>query len=314
MAKTAALRPASRKAQSGSGSRKDGPSIARQSIVGSALPARANRGNQGLPRGYVDSSDMVIDDSDDEYEEESKNDSEDSAEDDPLTKMAKQAKRKGLFGTPVPVPPLKPMLTPVAHKSAGQQLKDGNVTQVAQQSQIGFRLRPLKLVINVHPEHEGPILINLDLNSLSSQNITPVNGGQGDVKESIEKENRDLVVSPAITTPPSLTLSRPRCVQTIPPVKPSFDMLPPELRLRVYRLLFTSKGWTTIGNRQDFSRSAQLLRTCKLVHSEGRVVLYGENKFQLRREHNIRGRFFDRQWNDIGYEVSRVSLFVLNRR
>jgi len=313
MAKTAALRPVSRKVQSGSGSRNVGSSIAGQSIVRSALPMRANRGNQGLPRGYVDSTDMVIDDSDEEYEDESKKDSEDSAEDDPLTKMAKQAKKKGLSGAPVPAPKLKPMLTPVEYICAGQQLKNDNVTQVAQQSQIRIPLRPLQLVINAPPEHKGPILINIDLNSLISQNITPVNGGQGVGKESIEEENRIHMDSTATTMPTSLTISRSPCVETTRTVKPSFDILPPELRLRVYRLLFTTKGWTIVGNRQDFSRSAQLLRTCKLVHSEGRAVLYGENKFQFRREHNIRGQFFERQWNDIGYEVSCVSRPVLNR-
>ena len=93
-------------------------------------------------------------------------------------------------------------------------------------------------------------------------------------------------------------------MQPAPAAKLGFSNLPPELRLRIYRMLFRSTGCITIGARDDFCYSAQFLRTCKLVHLEGRVILYRENRFQLQRERSTRGRFFDQTWTEIGYEVS----------
>ena len=57
----------------------------------------------------------------------------------------------------------------------------------------------------------------------------------------------------------------------------SFLKLPTEIRLKVYRCLFYSAKDLTLCD--DGPLSAQLLRTCHLVHDEGAPVLYGGNKF-----------------------------------
>lgn len=59
----------------------------------------------------------------------------------------------------------------------------------------------------------------------------------------------------------------------------SFLKLPTEIRLKVYRCLFHSAENLTLSD--DRQLSAQLLRTCNLVHNEGAPVLYGENQIDI---------------------------------
>ena len=277
-----------------------GPSNGRNKV----LPARANRGNQALPNGYVDPTNVVIDDSDGKDSD----DSEESVEDDPLTKIANRAREIGMFIGPVPAPNLAAVPSPLGPKGTSPNLEDDDDIH-AQRTPPELSLRPLQLTIDVPRNHKGPVLVNIDFKSLTIADTSPETSGRDRAEGSVKNRALEGKKLPAT---PSIGLSSGLTKQVMIPAagKAGFDIFPAELRLRVYRLLFKSKDWIIIGGRQDFSWSAQFLRTCQLVHCEGRAVLYGENRFELRRENNVRGRFFDQRWNEVGYEVSCLSSSV----
>jgi hypothetical protein len=93
--------------------------------------------------------------------------------------------------------------------------------------------------------------------------------------------------------------------QTDEKAKIGFTDLPQELRVRVYRLVFVTESPINFHTRKHFQRSSGLLRTCKIVHEEGRAVLYGENAFHFERSFNTRGRFFEEDWREIGFKDIR---------
>lgn len=84
-----------------------------------------------------------------------------------------------------------------------------------------------------------------------------------------------------------------------------FSDLPPEIRNRIYRMVFVTNAPIEFQTRKDFSRSAAFLRTCNLVHEEGREILYGENTFCFARSEYKRGKFWERTWTEIGYKDVR---------
>ncbi len=116
-----------------------------------------------------------------------------------------------------------------------------------------------------------------------------------------------IEVSSAVT--PSLRMqrlndarARAEAVQT---VKTSFTDLPNEIRVRIYRSVFVTEGPINFHSRRDFQRSSSFLRTCKIVHEEGRPILYGENAFHFERSHSARGKFFEEDWREIGFKDVR---------
>lgn len=87
--------------------------------------------------------------------------------------------------------------------------------------------------------------------------------------------------------------------------KVGFTDLPHEIRVRIYRCVFVTPSPINFHSRRDFQRSSNILRACKLVHEEGREVLYGENAFHFERSHSTRGKFFEEDWREIGYKDIR---------
>ncbi|EXJ86454.1 hypothetical protein A1O3_03405 [Capronia epimyces CBS 606.96] len=87
--------------------------------------------------------------------------------------------------------------------------------------------------------------------------------------------------------------------------KPSFLDLPPEVRVQIYRFALRGECAVDFGRRTNFSRSSALLRTCKQVHEEGRGILYGENSFHFARSSEVRGRYWEPDWKEIGYDDVR---------
>ncbi|EXJ63033.1 hypothetical protein A1O7_03478 [Cladophialophora yegresii CBS 114405] len=83
-----------------------------------------------------------------------------------------------------------------------------------------------------------------------------------------------------------------------------FDIISPEIRLRIYKQLFKLDKPIEFG-KSDVSASAQFLRTCKQAHEEGREILYGENSFHFTRDTRTRGMFWDNVWKEIGYKDIR---------
>lgn len=65
------------------------------------------------------------------------------------------------------------------------------------------------------------------------------------------------------------------------PTAPKFCSLPAEIRNKIYRLLFVGLNNLIELEESRSARSAQFLRTCRQVHSEGMSILYGENTFEV---------------------------------
>ena len=84
-----------------------------------------------------------------------------------------------------------------------------------------------------------------------------------------------------------------------------FTDIPYELRIGIYREIFVKPQPLHFSSKEDFSRSAQFLRTCKLVHEEGREIIYGENSFHFSRSNQTRGTYFERDWREIGFKDVR---------
>ena len=84
-----------------------------------------------------------------------------------------------------------------------------------------------------------------------------------------------------------------------------FTDLPYEIRVRIYRQLFVTENPIDFQSRKGFSRTSAFLRTCKMVHDEGRAVLYGENAFHFERCHEQRGTFYEATWKEIGFKDVR---------
>ncbi|KAG9786137.1 hypothetical protein ABEF95_012743 [Exophiala dermatitidis] len=81
--------------------------------------------------------------------------------------------------------------------------------------------------------------------------------------------------------------------------------LPTEMRVRIYRFLLRGDEAVDFGRRVNFSRSSALLATCKQIHEEARAILYGENAFNFARSIEVRGKFYQETWEEIGYKDVR---------
>jgi len=103
------------------------------------------------------------------------------------------------------------------------------------------------------------------------------------------------------------------------PKRKGFTDLPPELRNKIYRHLFVHdfnvsfppKEKHISSDKRSLCWSAQFLSTCRLVHSEGCSVLYGENTFLFDRNKNTRGPFWESVPREIGYTDVRRFLKII---
>lgn len=73
----------------------------------------------------------------------------------------------------------------------------------------------------------------------------------------------------------------------------------------IYRQVFVTEAPIDLASRDSFARSSTFLRSCRVVHLEGRAVLYGENAFHFERSAGTRGTFFEATWKEIGFKDAR---------
>lgn len=89
----------------------------------------------------------------------------------------------------------------------------------------------------------------------------------------------------------------------------SFLELEPQLRNRIYREMLTSDAPIQFGTYSSgatgMPTQAPLLRTCRQVCDEASSILYGENAFHFNRKSKDRGRYWDKEWTEIGYKDIR---------
>ena len=95
--------------------------------------------------------------------------------------------------------------------------------------------------------------------------------------------------------------------------KVSFLDLPYPVREKIYRQLFVTVDPLNFHTRTGFSRSSNLLRTCRRIHEEGCPILYGENAFHFERTTQTRGNFWE-PWKEVGFKDVRNFLEMIGSR
>ncbi|KAF2640276.1 hypothetical protein P280DRAFT_452908 [Massarina eburnea CBS 473.64] len=242
-------------------------------------PIRRSAGRVSHKDGYVDSA--IIEDGIDEPIET-------PSEDEDGEPIKQQRKRKR---TPSPIPP---PLDPVIRDDEPDDLSDDEVGMF-QYKAVADRA-PITLQFNIPLGFHGPLMVKLDRNLLSqlqpegtAHNMQP------------QPSKRRLIANPS---------SEQQEEKASEQKKIGFTDLPPELRNKVYRHLFVT-GPIAIPAGGGLCRSSQFLSTCKLVHSEGCSILYGENKINLSRNRDRRGAFWESVPREIGYTDSRRFLKVI---
>ncbi|KAI4770040.1 hypothetical protein E4T44_14396, partial [Aureobasidium sp. EXF-8845] len=159
---------------------------------------------------------------------------------------------------------------------------------------------PTTLTIDVPPGHEGPLVVNIDINSLLAQAqsqtrllptcLSPRSQSCADSGYSSTSSDTSDVSKPNTTS------------------KRSFLNLPAEIRNQIYRLAFVSEEKLDFAYPNNFSRSSSLLQTCRQVHEEGRTILYSENTFYFRRRKKERAVRWTTDVYEIGYKDIRSFL------
>ena len=153
--------------------------------------------------------------------------------------------------------------------------------------------KTLSLTFNVPKGHNGPFVVNLNLADLVENNAQ--------VSIPPFKKRRLEPSSPKRKAP------RTPKGKLRPFV---FTNLPEDIRNMVYRQLFIGKK-TLDFNHPDFSLSAQFLRTCRVVFSEGTAILYGKNRFVLKRDYSVGGPIWSKPWYEMGFRNIRTWLHTI---
>lgn len=242
-------------------------------------PIRKSAGKASKPRDYIDSG--ILDN--DDFLASTTEDSDTEQDMGPRRSSARL--KRNLKRKRSPSPP-SPHLDPIQHSQELDEMTDDDVAGSFHRHTP--KKPPITLQFNVPLGFHGPLFVKLDKNLLRTED----QGTLHEMQQLGTPENKTINSTPA----------RPA---TQKPRK-SFTDLPPELRNKIYRQAFVrTDGELKIPPAKDglgLCRSAQFLRTCKLVHDEGCSILYGENKFLFARHFFTRGPFWEARPKEIGYQ------------
>jgi hypothetical protein len=243
-------------------------------------PIRRSAGHIKSLAGFVDSA--ILDDDDDEPIEMPWED-----EDGEIVRQPRSKKRKR---SPSPPPP---PLDPIIYDEAVDQLSDDDLVGHNSDANTSVTLQ-----FNIPLGFHGPLVVKVD-RSLLTRNTEGV-------AHDMHKRKMRRQFKPAT---PNLEIKETELAVK----KTGFCDLPPELRNKIYRHVFVvDNGFRfPVPSSKTVSCSSQFLRTCRLVHSEGCSVLYGENNFSFDRNRTTRGTFWDPVPKEIGYKDIRQFLKMI---
>jgi hypothetical protein len=238
----------------------------------------------------------VIEDDDEEMLVSSESETSDA----PPSKRKKAKKPKRRSPSPPP-PPLSPV-----HPDMDSELSDLSSRDYTPDimSLDDDPTSPVSLTFNVPKGFQGPFVVNFDPVMISqalqesryAHNLFTRRGQTS--RRSTPFNNARFTSSPRFSQPPSAT-SKAEKEAAI-----GFMTLPPELRNRVYRLLFVTKASIDSWTPSNFCRTSALLRTCRQINKEGASILYGENHFRFVRIHLMRAQYWANS-TEIGYKDFR---------
>ncbi|KAI5261834.1 hypothetical protein E4T47_09394 [Aureobasidium subglaciale] len=161
-------------------------------------------------------------------------------------------------------------------------------------------LPPMSLTIEVPTGHKGPLVVNLDINSLLAQARSQIHPFL-----TCPSPHSQSCADSGYSSTSSVTseISKPTTTS-----KRSFLDLPAEIRNQIYQLAFVSEEKLDFAYPNNFSRSSSLLQTCRQVHEEGRTILYSENTFYFQRRKKERAVRWTTDVYEIGYKDIRFFL------
>lgn len=253
------------------------PSLVPQYNKQTGRPIRRSAGQKKSVAGYVDS--IIIEEDGDPIELPSEDD------DGEIVKPVRSKKRKR---TPSPSPP--PLDAIIYH----EEPDDPSEEEFAGKFPHTVSDTPVVLQFNVPLGFHGPLVVKLDRSTLMSPDEA---AHDMHLQGARKRQNTKLSTSVAQST--------------YDPIKKTFSDLPPEIRNKIYRELFVADDELKFHTPNNFCRSAQFFYTCRLVHSEGCSVLYGENKFSFDRNRTTRAPFWDPVPKEIGYKDARRFLKMI---
>ncbi|CAG5185368.1 uncharacterized protein ALTATR162_LOCUS11287 [Alternaria atra] len=246
-------------------------------------PVRKSAGKIQKVPGYVDFEDSEFGTSADS--ELSELDEEDDME--PRSRSGN--KKKGASKRKRSPSPPSPLLEPVILEQELDDLTDNEDGGAFHRN--APKKPPVTLQFNVPLGFHGPLFVKLDSTVLQIDQ-------QGKLHEMQPgKSKKHCTVSPK---PTGTIAVRPR----------GFTDLPGELRNTIYRYLFSRKDkdsrlripLKSNDPKDSLVKSAQFLRSCRLVHNEACSILYGENTFSFHRHYDTRGPYWEPVPKEIGYQ------------
>ena len=123
-----------------------------------------------------------------------------------------------------------------------------------------------------------------------------------DIRDLLRQNGLQLASASAVTAEP-VHLTSPNNSRNVK--RNLFMILPPELRNRVYRMVLVTDEPIVFRQRNNFKRSAQFLRSSRVIAEEGTCVMYGENSFHFERTPEKRGKYWEKSWKEIGFKDIR---------
>jgi hypothetical protein len=249
-------------------------------------PIRRGAGKKTKQEGYVDS--VIIED--DIIPVESCSEDEDG---NPTVRRVSKRKR-----TPSPSPP---PLDAIMYDDL--PLRDDSEEDDDEAADTG---RPIELTFNIPAGFKGPLVVKLDRELLTTA------AAESSIVKRAKSDSSASWLAKRYRKPKKVTTKCPakRAAEKHSLHAKGFLKLPPELRNKVYSLLFVSPTELRFAS-PAFSLSSAFLQTCKQVHDEGRSILYGENKFVFERNRNSRSPFWDPVAKEIGYKDMRRFLTMI---
>ncbi|KAL1794304.1 hypothetical protein ACET3X_007725 [Alternaria dauci] len=254
-------------------------------------PVRKSAGKIKRVAGYVDFEDpdfAALTDS--ELSELSELDDDDDDDDmTPLSLSGKKKKNKGALKRKRSPSPPSPHLEPLIHNQELDDLTDNEEGGAFHRNDP--KKPPVTLQFNVPLGFHGPLFVKLD------STLLQVNQ-QGKLHEMQPGKSKKLRTESPERVGPATVRSK------------GFTDLPGELRNTIYRYLFARKDkdsrlripLTSNDPKDSLAKSAQFLRSCKLVHNEACSILYGENTFSFHRHYDTRGPYWEPVPKEIGYQ------------
>ncbi|OCL13383.1 hypothetical protein AOQ84DRAFT_111179 [Glonium stellatum] len=167
--------------------------------------------------------------------------------------------------------------------------------------------RPICLTFNIPQGFQGPFVVKLDRGLLDGNGQGSRSRDQGTTISRVERRSY-------FNTTGRRPQKQPRKVTVSSHSNIGFLTLPPELRNKIYRLLFIAKQDLIFYFPDNFCLSSAFLRTCNQVHEEGRSILYGENTFVFERNKYTRAPLWSPTLKEIGYKDMRLFLKLIGPR